>query len=388
MPQVTSPVTAGGVGDFLKWLTEAVGAQMYIDVSNLRRGASAALQGANVALSYPGALLTSFLTGEPAEVPEFRPYDPWQDPKYVAAQQTVRRRPVERAPSTSSAASSDSLTPTLVPDQVLTGQAATVQELQQRGIQPTYTLQSAATGSALPAASSAPGEMVTIVPDQIKLGLASSIEEIHQKGMVPTYFLATPEERAYGKPAVPTDFSTFAEAAKVQGPLPDQVILGFYPSVEAMQQAGAQPTYALWPVVQEELQKQRQGEAQDGNRVSPWVDVYRRQQDVLDVMGVTSERAQALRLAAQRATATPGASVAKLYFEQGFEPILRRYGYTEEQIARVRQELEEHERGWRQYGGQQQFADYLWTVGFDPFAVAERGGTSGNGTNADTATDR
>lgn len=388
MPQVTSPVTAGGVGDFLKWLAEAVGAQMYIDASNIRQGVSSVLQGANVALSYPGAMLTSFLTGEPAEVPEYRPYDPWKDPRYVAAQQTVRRRPVERAPATAATAASDSLAPKLVPDQVLTGQAATVQELQQRGIQPTYTLQPAATGVTVPATNVAPGEMVTIVPDQIKLGLASSIKEIHQKGMVPTYFLATPEERAYGKPAVQTDFSKFSEAAKVQGPLPDQVILGFYPSVEAMRQAGAQPTYALWPVIQEQLQKQQQGEVQTGSRVSPWVDVYRRQQDVLDVLGVVSERAQALRLAAQRATATPGASVAKLYFEQGFEPILRQYGYTDEQITRVRQELEEHERGWRQYGGQQQFADYLWTVGFDPFAVAERGGTNGNGTNADTATGR
>jgi hypothetical protein len=379
MPTTMAPITARDVGNWLRWLAEQTGAGAVVAAHRGRQGVSAALQGLNVALSYPGAWLTSFLTGEPAEVPEFRPYDPWSRPSFVEAQRTLGMAPaVVKAPTPPPASPSEPFTAKPVPDQVLTGQAATLEELVQRGIRPTYKLQSEAAASPR-GASGAPRLdswlyqepiPVTPVPDQIVTGMATSIEDIRQKGLEPTYFLAPAEVVAQSdRPLIgsqPPNVGRATEALAAGRPIPDQVLLGYYPSLEAMQAAGVQPTYALWHLYQNRADV---AAPVAGTRPSPsWIDVYRKQQDVLDVLGVTTEKGQALRLAARRAAQTPGASVAELYWEQGIEPLLRRYGASPEEMRRKREELQELERQWRSYGQLQDFAEFLWNVGYDPLS--------------------
>ncbi|MCX2726005.1 hypothetical protein OO015_00590 [Thermomicrobium sp. 4228-Ro] len=383
MPTTMAPITARETGNWLRWLAEQMGAGAVSLAGRVHQGASAALQGLNVGLSYPGAWLTSFLTGEPAEVPEFRPYDPWSDPTFVAAQRTMGRLPaVQTAPSPPRASPTEPFAAQPVPDQVLTGQAASLADLQQRGIRPTYAKQSeppptrrVPTGvqgsQALLYQERIP---VTPVPDQIVAGMAPTIADLRKMGLEPTYFFAPAEVVANAdRPLIgssPPNVGKATEALAAGQPIPDQVLLGYYPSLEAMQAVGAQPTYALWKLYQD------RGSA--GTATTPstaatrplpsWFDVYRRQQDVLDVLGVTTERGQALRLAARRAAETPGASVAELYWEQGIEPLLRRYGVSAEEMQRKRKELQELEREWRSYGQLQDFAEFLWDVGYDPLA--------------------
>jgi len=374
MPTTMAPVTVRDVGNWLRWLAEQTEAGAITAAHRGRQGVSATLQGLNVAMSYPGAWLTSFLTAEPAEVPEFRPYDPWKSPSFVEAQRKLGNLPpVQPAVTPPRASLTEPLASTLVPDQILTGQAATMEELAQRGLRPTYSLQSQPAPS--PRSSTLYQEpiRVTPVPDQIITGMASTIDEIRQMGLEPTYFLAPAEVVAMAdRPVIPAQLPNVGkvtEALEAGQPIPDQVLMGFYPSLEAMQAAGVQPTYALW-----NLYRNRPGMSAPGVETAPsgtvptWLDVYRRQQDVLDVLGVTTEKGQALRLAARRAAQTPGASVAELYWEQGIEPLLRRYGFSEEEMRRKRQELQELERQWRSYGQLQDFAEFLWNVGYDPLA--------------------
>jgi hypothetical protein len=375
MPTVMAPITARDVGNWLKWLAEQTGAGAVSLAGRTHQGASAVLQGLNVGLSYPGALLTSFLTGEPAEVPEFRPYDPWSDPNFVAAQRTMGRAPaVQAAPTPPRASLAEPFAAQPVPDQVLTGQARTLQELTQRGMRPTYTMQGA--NGQRPRSASLYQEPipVTPVPDQIAMGMAPTIEDLRKSGLDPTYFLAPAEVVANAdRPLIgskPPNVGKATEALADGKPIPDQVLLGYYPSPEAMQAVGVQPTYALW-----QLYQNRAGVSAPASQVMTtpsrapdWIALYRKQQDVLDVLGVTTERGQALRLAARRAAATPGASVAELYWEQGIEPLLRRYGVSEEEMRRKREGLRELERQWRSYGQLQDFAEFLWNVGYDPLA--------------------
>jgi hypothetical protein len=367
MPTVMAPITARDVGNWLKWLAEQTGAGAVSLAGRTHQGASAVLQGLNVGLSYPGALLTSFLTGEPAEVPEFRPYDPWSDPNFVAAQRTMGRLPpVQAAPTPPRASLTEPFAAQPVPDQVLTGQARTLQEL----TQPTY--RTSGQPSSSPSLYQEPVP-VTPVPDQIVAGMAPTIEDLRRSGLEPTYFLAPAEVVARAdRPLIgssPPNVGKATAAMAAGKPIPDQVLLGYYPSPEAMQAAGVQPTYALWQLYQNRAGVSAPaGEVAMAPPASSWIDLYRKQQDVLDVLGVTTERGQALRLAARRAAATPGASVAELYWEQGIEPLLRRYGVSEEEKRRKREELRELERQWRSYGQLQDFAEFLWNVGYDPLA--------------------
>jgi hypothetical protein len=382
MPTTMAPITAKETGNWLRWLAEWMNAGAVSLMGRVHQGASAALQGVNVGLSYPGAWLTSFLTGEPAEVPEFRPYDPWSDPTFVAAQRTMGRLPaVQTAPAPPRASPTEPFAAQPVPDQVLTGQAASLAELEQRGVRPTYTKQA----EAPPTRNSVTGVRgsgalrdqeripVTPVPDQIITGMAPTIADLRNMGLEPTYFLAPAEVVANAdRPLIgssPPNVGKATEAMAAGQPIPDQVLLGYYPSLEAMQAVGAQPTYALWQLYQNRGSASTPGASTAATRPLPsWYDVYRRQQDVLDVLGVTTERGQALRLAARRAAQTPGASVADLYWEQGIEPLLRRYGVSAEEMQRKRKELEELEQQWRNYGQLQDFAEFLWNVGYDPLA--------------------
>jgi hypothetical protein len=377
MPTTMAPFTARDVGNWLKWLAEQTGAGAVVTAGRVRQGVSAGLQGLNVGLSYPGAWLESFLTGEPAEVPEFRPYDPWSDPNFVAAQRTLGRLPtVQPAPPAPRASLTEPFAAQPVPDQILSGQATTLEEMRRRGIQPTYTMQ----GSAPPAQSGARSAPlyhepipVTPVPDQIVTGMAATVSDIRNMGLEPTYFLTPVDIVAQAdRPLIgnrPPNVGKATEALASGKPIPDQVLMGFYPSLEAMRAAGVQPTYALWHLYQGRGEATVPEMDTAAPRPQPtWLDVYRRQQDVLDVLGVTTEKGQALRLAARRVAETPGASVAELYWEQGIEPLLRRYGFSEEEMRRKRQELRELEQQWRAYGMLQDFAEFLWNVGYDPLA--------------------
>ena len=382
MPTVMAPITARDVGNWLKWLAEQMGAGAVSLAGRTHQGASAVLQGLNVGLSYPGALLTSFLTGEPAEVPEFRPYDPWSDPNFVAAQRTMGRLPAAQpAPTPPRASLTEPFAAKPVPDQVLSGQAASLEELAERGIRPTYTMQSGApptrhSGTGVRGSEALLYQQpipVTPVPDQIITGMAPTIEDLRTMGLEPTYFLAPAEVVAGAdRPLIGSSPPNVGLATQVMAagkPIPDQVLLGYYPSPEAMQAAGVQPTYALWQLYQNRAGVSAPvGEVTMTPPAASWIDLYRKQQDVLDVLGVTTERGQALRLAARRAAATPGASVAELYWEQGIEPLLRRYGVSAEEMRRKREELLELERQWRNYGALQDFAEFLWNVGYDPLA--------------------
>uniref|UniRef100_A0A7C5VXU9 Uncharacterized protein n=1 Tax=Thermomicrobium roseum TaxID=500 RepID=A0A7C5VXU9_THERO len=386
MAEITAPITARGIGNWLKWLAEQMNAGAISLAGRVHQGASAAIQGATIAGQVPGALLYSFFTGQPGRLSEFRPYDPWQDPVFVEAQRTMGRLPpVQRVENPPPATSGETLAAMPVPDQILTGQAATLQELRERGLQPTYTMQqqqgsqrrgSASSASAVRSAPSPlPSERipVTPVPDQILAGVAPTIADLQKMGLEPTYFLAPAEVIANAdRPLLGQSMPNVgqATAALAAGErIPDQVLLGYYPSIEAMRAAGVQPTYVL------------QGLYRSGNtgtsavqstgtvskQTPDWLSVYQRQQDLLDVLGVVTERGQALRMAARRAAETPGASVAELYWEQGFEPMLRRYGFSEEALRQKKQELQELERDWRRYGQIQDFAEFLWINGYDPF---------------------
>lgn len=360
--QVMAPVTASDVGNWLKWLVEQEHAGAVSLASRAHQGLSMALQGANVALSYPGALLSSFLTGEPATVPDFRPYDPWKDPVFLRAQMAMGRPvPTSEASTTRRPSEQTSKTPT----EVTPSRRSETEATRSAG-------DSGTRGSDLGSMSLT----VTPVPDQILSGKFATVEDIQRAGLTPTYFL-TPALIAANadRPIMPTGMPNVGDLTKAlsQGPIPDQVLMGLYPSVEAMRAAGAQPTYVLSGVLgrmqpQAAVAGQVMPQTASQGQRSGWINLFKRQQDVLDVLGVTTETGQALRLAARRAAQTPGASVAALYWEQGFEPLLRRYGVSEEQLRKKEQELRALEAEWRRYGMPQDFAEFLWTQGFDPFS--------------------
>lgn len=378
---VMAPVTAREVGNWLKYLAEQLSAGTVSLSSRIRQLASMGLQGANVALSYPGALAESFLTGEPASVPEFRPYDPWKDPAFLRAQVAMgrpvpipqpvtTRRPGGRQSREGETVGADTQRRRRESTQPLTeADKQRAEFYRQRGTLQPQRL-NAGSPSVTPATPLASTPIqVTPVPDQVLLGLASTVQDIQRQGLEPTYFLAPAQVRALSdRPLVTSTLPNVGEAtaALASGQVPDQVLMGLYPNVEAMRAAGAQPTYVLgeWFArmpAEGAVPTQPAG-------VPGWLDLFQRQQDVVDVLGVTTETGQALRLAARRAAQTPGASVAALYWEQGFEPLLRRYGFTEDQLKAKEQELYDLEAEWRRYGMIQDFAEFLWTQGFDPFS--------------------
>lgn len=396
--QVMAPVTARDVGNWLKWLVEQEKAGAISLLGRARQGVSMALEGANVALSYPGALVTSFLTGEPATVPDFRPYDPWKDPAFVRAQIALGRPVPIPEPLTTRRSGVDRQRVQRSRQPMTEADRQRVEFYRKRGTGVTQVSGAEQEGKApkspdirrLPSETVGASQVgnvsspdigalpvpVTPVPDQILLGRFSTVEEIQRAGLTPTYFLTPALVAANAdRPLMPTELPNVGDLTEAlsQGQIPDQVLMGLYPNVEAMLAAGAQPTYILQDMIKRQQQLSAptspgiQQQPTMGRR-SDWLDLFQRQQDVLDILGVTTETGQALRLAARRAAQTPGASVAALYWEQGFEPLLRRYGVSEAQLKAKEQELYDLEAEWRRYGMQQDFAEFLWTQGFDPFS--------------------
>lgn len=365
MAEVRSPITAPGIADWLGWLAGQLEAGAISLAGRAHQLASMGIHGANVALSYPGAYLESFLTGQPATVPEYRPYDPWQDPLFVEAQRRMGRKVPGQPASTVRASEGQS--------EAAKGQVSARQGTGQKG--------SGSPANASPTRTNQQSPLqeeripVTPVPDQILTGMAPTIEDLRKQGLQPTYFFAPAEVWANAdRPLIGSSMPNVGKAtAALEGPVPDQVLLGYYPSLAAMQAVGAQPTYflqSLYQRPQATLGVQRAGaQATTGASALPeWYQLFRKQQDLLDVLGGVSEKALALRVAARRALETPGASVADLYWEQGIEPLLRRYGYSEEQLRQKHQELRELEQVWRDYGAIQDFAEFLWVNGYDPFS--------------------
>lgn len=383
--EAMAPVTARDVGNWLKWLAEQMHAGAISLGSRVHQLASMGLQGADVALSYPGWFLTSFLTSEPAPLPEFRPYDPWRDPQFLRAQLamgrkvptpeplTTRNPGQRRRPNPSAPGARVQSAETLSERTKRWGTFTLPGAMQVRPKRVTSTSTSVADASATSDLGALPVP-VTPVPDQILTGRYGTVEEIQQAGLTPTYFLTPALVAANAdRPIMPTELPNVGDLSQAlsQGPAPDQVLMGLFPNTESVVAAGVQPTYVLQDAIRRQQAAQAAGLQPPypaaGQR-SGWLDLFQRQQDLVDILGVATERGQALRLAARRAAETPGASVAALYWEQGIEPLLRRYGLTEEQLKAKRQELYDLEAEWRRYRATQDFADFLWSLGYDPFS--------------------